>query len=169
VGAPRRWAAGLLRAAIRLAPEQSRAWALAMLRELDFIEGDWAAFFWALGSFAAVLRHAVTAWHNWFTQKYKEAAMTESGKKVLGFAMGALCVLGLAGCAFPMMWLLPHLFPMFRHTWWPHFTIAIVIPMIFIGLGAGFLWRKRGPVAAGVMLTALAIAFHLAVHLTMHQ
>ena len=169
MGVPRRWAAGLLRTAVRLAPEQSRAWAMAMLRELDFIEGDWAALFWALGSLVAILRHAATAWRAWFNQKTKEAAMSTTGKKTLAIAMGALCLLGLAGCAFPMLWLVPDLFPGLRHTWWPHVTIAIAIPEIIIGLAAGFLWRKRGPVAAGVLLTILAVGFHVAVHVAMHR
>jgi hypothetical protein len=40
MGAPRTLAARLLRAVVRLAPAESRDWAAAMLRELDFIEGD---------------------------------------------------------------------------------------------------------------------------------
>jgi hypothetical protein len=47
MGAPRNLAGALLRAVLRLAPAGSRDWALAMLRELDFIgagkhEGDFA-------------------------------------------------------------------------------------------------------------------------------
>ena len=30
-----------------------------MLRELDFVEGDWGALSWALGSTAALFRHSV--------------------------------------------------------------------------------------------------------------
>ena len=41
--ARRRWAVAMLRAVIRHAPEASREWASAMLRELDYIESDWAA------------------------------------------------------------------------------------------------------------------------------
>jgi hypothetical protein len=170
MGAPRRWAAGLLRAAIRLAPEHSRAWAIAMLRELDFIEGDWAAFFWALGSLAAILRHAASAWRAWFNRTNdKEARMTNTGKKILLVAMGALSALALAGCAFPMTRLIPNLFPGLRDAGWAHILAAVGIPEVIIIIAAALLWRKRGPVAAGVMLTGLAIAFHLAVHLTMHH
>ena len=28
-----------------------------MLREMDFVEGDWAALFWALGSATALFKH----------------------------------------------------------------------------------------------------------------
>ena len=43
MGAPRKLAAGLLKAVLRLVPEESRQWATAMLHELDFVDGDWAA------------------------------------------------------------------------------------------------------------------------------
>lgn len=169
MGAPRRWAAALLRAAVGLAPQQTRGWATAMLRELDFIQGDWSALFWALGSLIAILRHASTVWRAMFINKTREAAMSTAGKRTLAIAMGALCLLGLAGCAFPMLWLVPDLFPGLKHAWWPHVAIAIAMPMIIIGLVAGFLWRKRGPVAAGVLLTVLAVGFHVAVHVAMHR
>jgi hypothetical protein len=60
MGAPRKLATGLLRAVLRLVPEESRQWATAMLHELDFVDGDWAALFWALGSVTAILRHAAS-------------------------------------------------------------------------------------------------------------
>jgi len=169
MGAPRTLAAKLLRAVVRLAPAQSRDWAAAMLRELDFIEGDWAALFWALGSLAAILRHATTAWRARSIKKTKETTMSTTGKKVLIITMGALCLLGLAGCAFPMLLLVPDLFPELGHAWWPLAPIAIAIPVIIIGFAAGFLWRKRGPVAAGVLLVVLAVAFHVAVHVAKHR
>jgi len=48
MGTPRRLAARLLEALVHLAPAECRDWAMAMLRELDFIEGEWASFFWAM-------------------------------------------------------------------------------------------------------------------------
>jgi hypothetical protein len=173
MGAPRRWAASLLRAAVRLVPEQSRAWAQAMLGELDFIEGDWAAFFWAVGSLTAILRHAATAWRAWFNRANKkagkEAGMNDNKpKKALVVGMGVLCILALAGCAAPMTHLLPGLFPQFRHVAWPHFTAAIAVPEAAIIAAAVLLWRKQGPVATGVLLTALAVGLHVAVHIALH-
>ena len=55
----RRFAAKLLRPVICHAPDESQDWANAMLRELDFIESDWAALLWALGSTTAIFRHGV--------------------------------------------------------------------------------------------------------------
>ena len=42
----RGFAVWLLNAVLRHAPEHCQQWASAMLRELDFIEGDWAALFY---------------------------------------------------------------------------------------------------------------------------
>jgi hypothetical protein len=52
----RKLAAAILAAAIRRAPPEPRQWGDAMLRELDFVEGDWAALSWSLGSAAAIFR-----------------------------------------------------------------------------------------------------------------
>jgi hypothetical protein len=39
-----------LNAVVRRAPAEVREWGTAMSREMDFIENDWDALFWALGS-----------------------------------------------------------------------------------------------------------------------
>jgi len=57
--ATRRVASALLTMVTRQAPPDSREWAQAMVRELEFIEGDWAALSWALGSTTALCRQAV--------------------------------------------------------------------------------------------------------------
>jgi hypothetical protein len=41
-------------AVVRRAQPAVREWGAAMLREMDFIESDWAALFWAIGSVKSV-------------------------------------------------------------------------------------------------------------------
>ena len=53
----RRFASAILTAAVRRTSPQVRAWGEAMLREMDFVESDWAALFWAFGSAIALFRH----------------------------------------------------------------------------------------------------------------
>lgn len=53
----RRLASAILTAAVRRASPGVREWGNAMLREMDFVEGDWSALFWALGSAIALFRH----------------------------------------------------------------------------------------------------------------
>jgi hypothetical protein len=52
----RRLASAILSASVRRAPPAVREWGNAMLREMDFVEGDWAALFWALGSATALFK-----------------------------------------------------------------------------------------------------------------
>jgi hypothetical protein len=53
----RRLAITILNAAIRLAAPTTQEWAVAMLRELDFIENDWTALRWAAGSARVLFTH----------------------------------------------------------------------------------------------------------------
>ena len=52
----RRLAAAILGFAIRHSASESQDWGKAMRREMDFVENDWAALRWALGSVSAILR-----------------------------------------------------------------------------------------------------------------
>ena len=52
----RRLASAILTTSVRWASPGVREWGSAMLREMDFVEGDWAALFWALGSATAIFR-----------------------------------------------------------------------------------------------------------------
>jgi hypothetical protein len=50
-------ASTILTAAVRRASPPMREWGSAMLREMDFVESDWAALRWALGVVAVLLKH----------------------------------------------------------------------------------------------------------------
>jgi hypothetical protein len=170
MGAPRKLAGALLRGVLRLTPVESRDWALAMLRELDFIEGEWAALYWALGSAAAIMRHAVSVWRGWLKGKAKEAiGMSGTGKKVLGVGLGILSALALVGCALAGLRIISILFPGLEHSPWVYWLAVLAIPeAIFVGATV-MLWRKRGPVAAGILAMVLVVAMHVAVHLSLHR
>jgi hypothetical protein len=171
MGAPRKLAAALLRAALRLVPAESRDWALAMLRELDFIEGEWGALWWALGSMAAIFRHAAKGWRTWNSGRKRNEVerMNSSGKKAIGVASGALLALTLALAGFGLVHMIGLFFPGLglEQMHWPHALGAIVIPEIIFVVSAILLWRKRTPLAAGILLTGVAIGIHVAVHFAM--
>ena len=169
MGAPRQLAAMLLRAVLRLAPEESREWATAMLRELDFIEGDWAALFWAFGSVTAILRHAASVFRMSLKRQTKEAEMNSTGRKALGVGLGALYALMLVGCAFAGLRLTAILFPGLGldHAPWTFWLAVGVVPETILVTATVLLWRKRGPLAAGILATSLVVGLHLAVHLAM--
>ena len=64
----RRFAALLLRAAIRFAPCDAREWGHAALAELGHVEGNWAAVAWALGGAGVLAKQTLLAlvmpWRN---------------------------------------------------------------------------------------------------------
>jgi hypothetical protein len=53
----RKLASKLMNTAARHAAPGTRDWVTAMSREMDFIENDWAALWWALGSTRVLFRH----------------------------------------------------------------------------------------------------------------
>jgi len=170
MGAPRRWANALLGAALRLAPPVTREWASAMLSELDFIPGEWSALFWALGSLAAIVRHAGRNWLLNSIRSRQEKRMNPKTKKAVGVASGAISAIMLAGCAFALLRIVDLLFPSLNiaKTEWTHWLAAIFLPEAIFIVAAIALWRKRGPVAAGILLTAIAIGLHFVIHVAMH-
>jgi len=169
MGTPRNLAARLLTAVLRYAPPESREWASAMLRELDFIEGDWPAFFWALGSAAAIARHAASNWKSWNSNKKQteEEKMNSTGKKAAGVASGAGLALLLAFAGMGMVQFIGFMIPGLENLHWPHFLGAIIVPEIVFVVSAILLWRKRPPVAVGILLMGAAIGVHVAVHFAM--
>jgi hypothetical protein len=169
MGAPRRVGAAVLKAVLRMAPRSSREWAGAMLRELDFVRGDWAALLWALGGVGAVLRHAGRNWREWLgkNRNGEEERVKSMGKRAIGVAAGVIGALALTGCAFGLLRIMDLVFPALHiaNTEWTHWLAMIWIPeAIFIAAGI-LLWRKRGPVAAGILLTACAIGLHFVIHI----
>jgi hypothetical protein len=168
MGAPRKLAAALLRAVLRLAPVESREWATAMLHELDFIKGEWAALFWALGSTMAILRHAASVGWAWLKGNAKEGRMSNTGKKALGVGLGMLSALALVGCAFAVLRIVGTLFPGLEHSPWAYWLAVLAVPEAIFVVATVILWRKRGPIAAGILATGLVMALHVAVHFTLH-
>lgn len=169
MGGPRKLAQRLLEAIANCVPAASRDWAQAMLHELDFIRGDWAALFWALGSAAAICRHAAKGWRTWFNRRStnKEEQMNSTGKKALGVGMGALSALMLVGCAFALLRITDLIFPGLglAHTEWTHWLAVLIVPEVIFIAAAVLLWRKKGPVAAGILTIGLMMGLHVAVHL----
>ena len=55
----RRAAASVMESAIRIAPEDAREWGQAMRRELDSVEGAWAAVEWSLGGAGVLMKRAL--------------------------------------------------------------------------------------------------------------
>ncbi len=124
----RKLAAWLLRNVLQYLSPASRPWALGMLRELDFIEGDWAALFWALGSTIAIFGHSVG--RSWSLLRSGGYRMNDIMKRFLGILSGAAIAALLAIIAVAFVTLAFRFFPAFAEqaTWFPWLSL-IVIPV----------------------------------------
>jgi hypothetical protein len=170
--APRHLAIALLNAAARLAPPHAQDWAEAMLRELDFVSGDWAALWWALGGVGAIFHQAGRSWGQKIFERRRrvEEPMNSKGKKAVGVVSGAIAALLVVLCAFGLLRLTDLLFPALgiAGTEWTHWLSVIVIPEAMFVAAVIVLWRKRGPIAVGILVTAIAIGLHAALHMAGH-
>lgn len=168
----RRLAVKWLGAVLRNAPPACREWASAMLRELDFIESDWAALRWALGSTAAMFRHSLRRWRAWFRGRggKEETTMKDTAMKVAGVLLGVLIavavmavgVLGVHGVLF-------RFFPALEHQSipWAVWIIALALEALLV-VGTVKLWQKRRPMAIGILLAAVIFGTHFAMHIASH-
>ena len=178
MGAPRTFAERLLRAMLSLVPAERRVWAEAMLRELDFIDGDWAALFWALGCTGAIFRECLRGWVTWLwkqcasllgIQTDKEGnKMNSTGKKTLGVLSG----IGIALAFGVGVYLLRNVIADMLlavgvpRTMWSH-VLSTILPTELIVVGAAILlWRRqRAAVAIGLLVPAVLMGAHVVIFL----
>jgi hypothetical protein len=159
----------IMQRALRCSRAENDEWAQAMLHEMDFIESDWAALWWALGCTTAIWRQAARAASRrlWIHRRTKEAGMNENGNKAVDFLSGVGLALGVAAVALGVLFVMFSYFPFMQdhHVGqWFHYGIGIFIPeMVFI-VSTIALWRKRRPMAVGILLVAAGSWVHLAVH-----
>jgi hypothetical protein len=168
---PRRVAAELLRAMLRLSPEQSREWASAMLQELEFVEGDWEALFWALGCATAIFRRSGRPILSWVIRQlgFEEGKMSDFQRRAVGLFSGIGIAIVLTVCFMIVTHLSGHIFG-FDHSPWMIRVAAImagVLEVVFVASVIA-LWRNRRPMAVGVLVTALLLGTHFAMYISTH-
>jgi hypothetical protein len=164
-----RWLRAVVRIMERHAPPACREWASAMLRELDFIESDWAALRWALGSTAAICRHSLREWRAWFKGRGREeeTTMKDTAMKVVGVLFGVLIAVAVMGAgAFAVHGVLFHFFPALDHRGvpWPVWTLALILEALLV-VGTVKLWKKRRPMAIGILLATIIFGTHFVIHI----
>jgi hypothetical protein len=183
MGVARTVAEKLLRAMLRYAPEERRAWVEAMLRELDFIGldskwGEWAALSWALGCTTVIFRECLRGWGIWLWKQFASLLgirpneegnkMNSTGKKTLGVLSG----IGIALAFGVGMFLLRNVIADMLlavgvpRTMWSHIFSVILPTELIVIFAAILLWRrKRAPVAVGLLVPALLMGAHLVIFL----
>jgi hypothetical protein len=163
---PRKIATWLLRAVLRYSSVESREWASAMLRELDFIESDWAALLWALGSTTAVFRHSGDRLWVWLGKQFgfKENRMNDFQKRAVGVISGVGIAVAVTICLLVVI----HLSGNPERLPWIAWTVIATLLEIGFAIIAIALWRKRRPMAVGVLLSAALLGTHFVMHLASH-
>lgn len=162
MSAVRRLASGWMRAVLRHASSDSQEWANAMLRELDVIEGDWAALSWALGCTTALFRHSVPrGLRAWLGKRL-------DGKQAVGAISGIVIAVAVTGSAFALVRKLFYLFPAWDLGPIPWWVAMIGIPEVIFIVAAAALWRKRRSMAVGILLSAVTLVAHFIVHVATH-
>jgi hypothetical protein len=165
----RRWAEWILRSHLPTDSAIHREWADAMRRELDFIESDWDALFWAIGSVTVLHRNSVT---DCVARRFGDSLRSESnrrsvfGRRALGFLAGA----GIAGAvvlvAFGLLGaMLDSQQAGLANSEWVQVVTALVLPEIIFVCAIVMLRKKRPPVAAGIGLLAAVLVVHVVIHL----
>jgi len=169
MSAPRKIAIKLMSAVVRYSPDESREWASAMLQELDFIEGDWEALFWALGSTTAIFRHSGRSLWAWFGRQFgfKEDEMNTFQKRAVGVISGVGLTVAVTFLLMVLIHLSDHLFGFAE--WMPRIvmTMSVLAEVLFVGAVIA-LWRKRRPMAIGILFTAILLGTHFAMYMSTH-
>ncbi len=166
---PRKIATWLLRAVLRYSSAESQEWASAMLHELDFIESDWAALLWALGSTTAIFRRSGRGLLSLGNKlEIKEGKVNDNQKRVLGMMTGVGTGFLLAVGGFVLLLVVLHLISDPARMPFPAQLAIVGIPEIVFAVIAIKLWRKRRPIAVGVLATAILLAAHVVTHVATH-
>jgi hypothetical protein len=169
---PRKIAVWLLRAVLRYSPDESREWASAMLQELEFIEGDWEALFWALGSTTAIFRHSGDRIWVWVGRQfgYEEGRMNDFQKRAIGVVSGVGIAAAVTICFMVLVHGSAHVFGFDNSPWLPRvaMVMAWVMEVLFVGAVIA-LWRKRRPIAVGILFSAILLGTHFAIYMSTHM
>jgi len=157
----------LLAAMVQHSSAESRNWADAMLREMDFVESDWPALRWALGSTTVLCRLAVSRRIRMcfpqarsLKEMAKQLPAMLAGVAVAG-AVLTVCVLLLSSLSHAA-WFRPALWRLADR------TLVVIVPEAVYLAGAAVLWRRRRSVAAGMLAAGLILMTHAIVHFATH-
>jgi hypothetical protein len=166
MAALRRIAVRLLHAMVQRSGAERRSWADAMLREMDFVESDWPALLWALGSTRVLCRLAfaerMKSWHE--AQSLKEMAKRMPGMLAGVAVAGAVltvCVLAWSNLT-RASWFEPALGKLADRMLW------LIVPEAVYVASAAALWQRRRPIAAGILTAGVILLTHTIVHFASH-
>lgn len=140
----RRVAVHLLSIVAAHTPANLKEWVRAMQAELGHVEGDWSAFFWALGSIGAVLKLSVI--QLLLTARRKEKNMIKNIGQILPGVIVALAV-GFVGIFVYLTALKVAGLQLGSSRW----MFTFLAEVIYVAIATA-LWRRRKLVSVGIAL-----------------
>jgi hypothetical protein len=154
---------------IRHSPAQYREWGLAMLRETDFVENDWSALRWALGSMVALCRNSVSVELKALDGKCRELSVKRIAQGTLPLLSGvaaALIFLSICVAAFSALlhasWFEPAQQKLADR------LLIVAVPETVYLAGVLALWRRRKTFAVGILGSGVLLIVHTIMHFVSH-
>jgi hypothetical protein len=165
----RRTASRLLHFIVRHSPEPSRSWAGAMLREMDFMDDDWAALVWALGSATAICRLSLIQRLKGWQHGAGRAARPTRTRRILTALSGMTAAVVILGtCAMTLAALT-------RASWFEPGQeklagqlLVVAIPATVYLLGGVMLMARKRRVVSGILAAGATLVAHSLLYLTTH-
>jgi hypothetical protein len=165
----------LLDRIVRHASPESQGWGNAMRRELDFIESDWTALLWALGSATALFKHSVPRQvKERFEKRFGPAGMgmlRNIRKKAVGTLWGVvMATVVLTISVLGLLRLAPALFPAWQleHPRIVEWLAVVGVPEAVFVVAAVAFWRNKRSMATGILFAAMTLMTHAIVHAMIH-
>jgi len=143
-----------------------------MLREIDFVESDWTALWWALGSTTALGRHAVLQQLRiHFNTNSPEAWSLKCIVRRMPAMLSGIAVAGtvLTICIFALSSLIHASWFQPTHGRLAERLLVVVVPETVYVISAAALWRQRKSVAAlGILAAGMILITHAVIHFVTH-
>jgi hypothetical protein len=151
---------------IRHSPVASREWAEAMLRETDFVESDWSALLWALGSMAALCRYSISLELRALGRELSIKRVATGILPLLSGAAVALIFLSICVAAFSVLLHASSFGPVQQKL--ADRLLIVAVPETVYLAGVLAFWRRRKIFAVGILGSGVLLMVHALMHFVSH-
>jgi hypothetical protein len=151
-------------------PARSQEWANGMLREADFVEGDWRALLWVLGSTTALCRYSITLELSALNRNRREQLSAKRvARSMFPMLSGAAAALIFLGVCIASLSSLMHAawFDPLQHRLADRMLIVVIPETAYLASTLA-LWRRRRTFAVGILGAGVLLMAHAVMHFAAH-
>lgn len=167
----RRLATRFIEIVVKHSPPDAQSWGSAMLREMDFVENDWSAALWALGSTTSLCRYSLAQRLEallcptdgaWSLNRVAKKIPAMLGGMMAAAAVLVICLLLLSNLL-RAPWFNPALARLVDR------LLFVVVPEALYLISAIALWRlRKAAIAIGIVAAGAILMAHAVVHFVTH-